>query len=52
MASSRPYVTELGGFKKDSVTLAKDVRTLSTDLQKQSDAVYGTFSTGAGHKRK
>lgn len=48
LSSGRVYVTNLDGFKKDSQVLALDVNVFSADLKKQSDLVYGAYTSGTG----
>jgi hypothetical protein len=51
-STSRAYVTNLGGFSRDSKVLAQDARTFANDFRKQSDLVYGETTTSTGTERK
>lgn len=50
-SNSRRYVGTQGGFRRDSEVLAKDVRTISRDIRKQTNLAYESIATSTGKKR-
>jgi hypothetical protein len=50
-STKRRYISNYGGFRKDSDLLANDVRVFYKDLRKQTNSAYGSYTTSSSQKR-